>query len=136
MFGQQMGRIISFVENLFMIIVWVYGFLIWIDYYFDVWIITTERLINIEQKGLFSRKVSELTYPKVQDVTTSIKGFFPTVINYGDVLVQTAGETENFLFRTVTDPQHIKKVIMDFTKAEEKEGIEELGQILKQKINP
>ena len=69
---------------------WLYGFLLWIDYWLDVWIVTDERVINIEQKGLFSRSVSELHFYNVQDVTTSVRGVIPTLLNYGDVEVQTA----------------------------------------------
>jgi len=89
------------------------AFLIWIDYYFDVWIITTERVINVEQKGMFSRRVSELSYAKVQDITTEVLGFLPSMLNYGDVYVQTAGEQERFVFRTVSDPYHIKNIIAE-----------------------
>jgi hypothetical protein len=66
----------------------VYIFITWIDYYFDVWIITNERIINIEQKNLFIRTTSEVTLTRVQDVTATIGGFFPTLLDFGDVLVQ------------------------------------------------
>lgn len=100
-----------FAENVFTLALWIMAFLIWIDYYFDVWIITSERIINVEQKGMFSRRVSELSYAKIQDITTEVLGFLPSMLNYGDVYVQTAGEQERFIFRTVSDPYHIKNLI-------------------------
>lgn len=108
-----------FFENIIMLAIWIFGFMIWIDYYFDVWIITSQRIVNVEQKGLFTRKVSELRYEKIQDVTTEVNGFIPTIINYGDVHVQTAGEEGEFLFRTVSDPYQIKNIIMELQKKKE-----------------
>lgn len=123
-----------FLENFFLLIVWIYGFLIWIDYYFDIWIITTERIVNIEQKGMFSREVSEMEYSKMQDITTEVVGFLPTVFNYGDVKIQTAGEREEFVFRTVSDPYHVKNIIFNMQKKDSKQNTEELGEMIREKI--
>lgn len=117
-----------------MLAIWIYGFLIWVDYYFDIWIITSERIINIEQKGMFTRKVSELRYNKIEDITTEVTGFIPTVINYGDVRIQTAAEEAEFCFRTVSDPYHIKNIIMDLQRKNERESTDELGDMIKEKI--
>jgi uncharacterized membrane protein YdbT with pleckstrin-like domain len=114
--------------------VWLYSFMIWIDYYFDIWVITSERIINVEQKGLFSREVSELRYSKIQDVTMEVNGFLPTVLNYGDIRVQTAGEEEEFLFRTISDPYTIKGIIMKLQKQNEDESADQFGEMIKEKI--
>src|SRR3989344_3187016 len=100
----------------FIIFIWLFSFLLWIDYYFDVWIITNERIVNIDQKGLFARHMSELNFGSVQDVTTVVTGILPTVLNYGDVVVQTAGEKERFVFRMIPDPYIIKDSIMKLSK--------------------
>ncbi|MDX9913774.1 MAG: PH domain-containing protein, partial [Candidatus Moranbacteria bacterium] len=76
-------------------------------------IITNERIVNIEQKALFIRTTSELKFDKIQDISINIVGLIPTVLNFGDVHVQTAGNTERFLFHKVPDPQKIKSLIMN-----------------------
>ncbi len=120
-----------FIENTFFIIFWIYAFFIWIDYYFDIWIITSERIINIEQKGLFVRQVSELKFSKIQDVTTRVEGFLPTILNYGDVEIQTAAEEVNlFLFRQVPDPYKIKTTIMNLQGKTYQRDVQELGKII------
>ena len=91
-------NLFTFLENLFLLLIWIISFVIWVDYYFDVWIVTNKRVVNIEQKGLFSRNVSELELEKIQDITTEVHGLIPTFLNYGDVFIQTAGERERFLF--------------------------------------
>ncbi len=126
--------VILFAQNFFMLALWIYSFLIWVDYYFDIWIITNERIINIEQKGMFTRKVSEMTYAKIQDISTEVVGFIPTIINFGDVKVQTAGENENFVFRTISDPYHVKSVIAELQKKSKSQSAERFGEMIKEKM--
>lgn len=121
-----------FVQNTFLLAIWIYCFLIWVDYYFDIWVITDERIINIEQKGLFMRRVSAAKYEKIQDVTVEVKGFLQTVINFGDVRVQTAGEMENIVFRRVSDPYDIKNLIAQIQKEKEKKGMNALGEMIRE----
>lgn len=123
-----------FLENTFALFIWIYLFFIWIDYYFDIWIITDKRIVNIEQKGLFIRSVSELKFEKIQDVTTEVKGIIPTILNYGDVFVQTAAEKERFIFRQVPDPYKIKNMIMNLQKEVEVEEEEHFGEVIKKSI--
>ena len=50
----SLNGLFLFGETVFAMVIWIIFFLIWIDYYFDVWIVTNRRIINVEQKGLFS----------------------------------------------------------------------------------
>jgi uncharacterized membrane protein YdbT with pleckstrin-like domain len=119
-----------FLENVFAMIIWIVFFLIWIDYYFDVWIITNLRIVNIEQKGLFNRAVSEMDFSRIQDVTTEVIGVIPTFFNYGDVFIQTAAATERFLFRQVPDPYGIKDQLMLLQKKRTQQKTEEFRKIM------
>lgn len=125
LFKNQMFTL--FLQNTFLLFLWMYAFLVWIDYYFDVWIITNERVINIEQKGLFVRTVSELKFSRIQDVTCEVRGMLSTILNFGDVKVQTASEEDFFLFRQVPDPYHVKDVIMERLRTERDE---EIGRVV------
>lgn len=122
-------------ESFLFIILWLYSFIVWIDFYFDVWIITNERIVNIEQKALFVRTVSELKFEKIQDVSTNIIGLIPTILNFGDVHVQTAGNTEKFFFHKIPDPQKIKGLIMNMqvmtAKRDEAEVIHRISPLLR-----
>lgn len=120
-----------FVFNTFVLFMWIYAFLVWIDYYFDVWIITNERIVNIEQKGLFARQVSELKFSRVQDVTSVVDGFFPTILNFGDVYVQTAAEQERFAFRQIPDPYAIKDMVMKLSQSSTDEDLRRLSETLR-----
>jgi uncharacterized membrane protein YdbT with pleckstrin-like domain len=132
--SQEWYPFLLFMESTFSLFVWLYIFFVWIDYYFDIWIITDKRIVNVEQKGLFVRAVSELKFEKIQDVTTEVKGIIPTVLNYGDVYIQTAGEKERFVFRHIGDPYGIKNIIMSLQKEREAQEEKEFGDIIKDSI--
>lgn len=87
------------------------------DYWLDVWIVTTERIINAEQHGLFNRLVSEVHLEQIQDITSETKGFLETFLTYGDVYVQTAGEKERFRFKNVDNPDDVKITISELVTA-------------------
>lgn len=123
----------AFVQNTLLLFLWLFGFLVWIDYYFDVWIITNERIVNIEQKGLFNRQISELRFSRVQDVTATVDGIIPTVLNFGDVHVQTAAEEERFTFRQVADPFAVKDRIMTLSRQAAQDDMRDMAAALNKK---
>lgn len=88
-------------------------FLIFIFYYLSIQIITSIRIVDITQEGLFNHTVSELHIDKIEDVTSLTHGVFGTIFNYGDVYVQTAGTVERFEFLNVPNPAGIEKTILD-----------------------
>lgn len=87
-----------------------YGF--WLDYALDFFVVTTRRVVDIEQSGLFDRTVAEQLLNKVQDVTQEVKGFWPTMLHYGNVYIQTAGEKERFVFEDVPNPDKVVNIIL------------------------
>ena len=134
-FQEQNFKIFSaFLRNLFFILIWITFFLIWVDYYLDVWIITDRRIVNIEQKGLFSRIVSELELENIQDITSDVKGIIPTFLNYGNLFVQTAAEKERFIFRNIPNPYEVKDMVMNLQKKFEDKEENEFGEMLRKKI--
>ncbi|MBU4314891.1 PH domain-containing protein [Patescibacteria group bacterium] len=90
------------------------------DYYLDTWIVTTNRIINIEQRGLFSRVVSELHLNQIQDVTAETQGFLPTILSYGNVYIQTAGAKERFIFKMVNDPEIVKRKVTELVEQDKR----------------
>jgi hypothetical protein len=113
--GQVSYPVILIAGSTFYLFVWLFFFFTFIDYYLDVWIVTTRRIIDVRQNGFFSRTISELEIEKVQDTTSEIKGFFPTILKYGNLYVQSAGEVERFVFQQVPDPDNVRDVIIKLT---------------------
>jgi len=114
--GEFTYPLLLLLASLYYLYVLLFFFHAFLDYYLDVWIVTNKRIINIEQKGLFNRVISEHELDKVQDVTSEQKGVFATIFSFGDVLVQTAGEVPMFIFRQVDNPFEVAKTINHLLK--------------------
>lgn len=95
-----------------------------LDYWLDVFIVTDKRILDINQKGLFNRTVSELRLYRTQDVTTEVKGVVHSIFDYGDVFIQTAGEKERFIFEDVPHPNNIAKLILELAEENRKDQLE------------
>ena len=68
-------------------------------------LLTNRHLIQVEQKGIFNRAVAQLSLSRVQDVTGRRTGMLATMLDYGNVEVQSAGEKDKFTFRNAPSPQ-------------------------------
>ena len=76
-------------------------------------IITDKNLTQVLQRGLFSRKVSELSMSNVEDVTANQHGILASIFGYGDLLVETAGEQNNFHFKYCPKSNYYGRIILD-----------------------
>ena len=106
--------------SIYYLYIWLFAFHSFVDYYLDVWIVTDERIVNIEQKGLFARTVSEQKLYRIQDVTSELKGFFSTLLDYGTVYIQTAAEKERFIFKQVPAPYQVARKITKIVEQNKK----------------
>lgn len=84
-------------------------------------LLTNMHFIQITQTGLFGRTLSKLSLDELQDVRGSRKGVFGTILNYGEILIETAGNEENFFFRPVSDPLNVAEKINDTHEYYERE---------------
>lgn len=95
-------------------------FTVFIEWYLDIWIVTNDRVLDVEQLNLFSRTISELDLFRIQDVTTNVKGFFSTMFNYGDVEIKTASQNIDIVFHQVPDPNHVRQEILRLAHIDQK----------------
>lgn len=91
------------------LLLWMHFFASWSDQWLDAWIITNSRIIDIEQKGFFNREVSSFPLDKIQDITYTVAGIVPTWLHFGDIRIQTASISEDFIMRQVPFPEDIKE---------------------------
>jgi uncharacterized membrane protein YdbT with pleckstrin-like domain len=92
-------------------VVWMIGWSRWTDYYLDVLIVTTKRVFDINQHGLFSRESSSFRIDRIQNVAVDQKGIISTLLDFGTLRVETAGEREVFVAPYISDPYEIKKFL-------------------------
>jgi hypothetical protein len=92
-------------------IVWNIIFIIWTNHYLDVLIITNLHVIDIEQIGLWHREVSTLQLPKIQDISSKTEGIIASVLNYGNLEIQSAGSLTNFIVKGIQKPDLLRQKI-------------------------
>ena len=106
-----LNTVVVFLFSVYYMALWyVFGYFITM-YTMDIWIVTDSRIIDSTQNGFFNRTVSEISLGNIQDITTTVSGAIPTMMNYGDVEVQSAGAADHFKFRQVGNPQNIKDTV-------------------------
>lgn len=100
-------------DNSHMFMVWIafiiigllgmlYSYMLW---YFSFYLLTTERLRQVRQKGLFNRSVVDLDLENIDSVSFGVAGVFGTIFNYGTILVQT--EAGDLTLSTINKPETV-----------------------------
>lgn len=108
----QVTTMILLALTVYYMIIWSILFFETMLYLLDTWTVTNERIIDIDQKGFFVRRLSEIDLERVQDISVKTTGFLGTILDYGDIEIQSAGAVNKFLFRQVAHPQMMKDKIM------------------------
>lgn len=104
---------VAFVVGIYWLFLWMAMFGTYTEYFLDQWIVTSERIIEIDQKGFWSREVSSLFLDRIQNVETKIDGFFNTIFGFGEVSVESAGAEVNRIHMTgLARPEHVRDLIL------------------------
>lgn len=61
----------------------------WLGWYYSVFIVTNQRIQQVQQKGLFGKTVIDLTLSKIQNISYNIPGFTGEVLGFGTIIIQT-----------------------------------------------
>lgn len=80
-------------------------------------ILSDKSVIQVLQKSLFIRNVSRLSMSNVEDVTAEQRGILATIFGFGTLVIQTAGEMDNFIFPTCPNPNEIAHEILEARQA-------------------
>lgn len=93
-------------------------------WYFNINIITDERIIDIDFYSLVYKEISDAQIEEIQDVTVKQGGFLATLLNYGTVFIQTAAEKPRFEFVDIPNPGLVTKVLQQLRLEERQEELE------------
>lgn len=86
----------------------------WIGWFFSVYIVTSQRLMQINQKGLFHRSMVGLGLNQIQMVNYEIAGFQETVLGYGTLMIQTF--VGSLTIHEVHHPAKIQKELLEILR--------------------
>ena len=134
------GRIFWLIVFMLFLSLILFLYLSWMEYYLDITIVTNRRVIDIEQLNLFRRKIVATELISIQDVRSEVRGFFQSTLDFGTVLIQTAGESPNFTLRDLPNPSNVVRRISaaaaeDFNPSQESKQIKHNEEDLKKHEN-
>lgn len=103
----------AFIVGVYWLFVWMGAFGTFVDYFLDQWIVTNQRIIDINQRSFWHREVSSLFLERVQSVETKIEGFFYTLFGFGTVSVESAGpEIGRVRITGLSHPNAVRDLIL------------------------
>jgi uncharacterized membrane protein YdbT with pleckstrin-like domain len=86
----------------------------WIGWYFSVFIVTDQRLIQITQKGLFNRSVIDMRLNQIQMVNYQIAGLQETLLGFGTIMMQTF--VGDLVIHEIHHPAKIQKKLLEILR--------------------
>lgn len=94
------------------------NFLLW---FYNVYIVTNERLVDVDFYGLLNKSIDVTQINRIEDVSYSQRGMLSSIFNYGNVVVETASEQRSddgrkgpdFDFVSVANPALVVKIISE-----------------------
>ncbi len=90
------------------------------NYYLSLGIVTSKRVIDVDQLGLFHREVNEISLGNVQDYNYKQGGILATLFGFGDIIIRpssdqdpkdTKDQSSGFVFDNVSNPAEFVKII-------------------------
>lgn len=113
-FSTQLVRHFTAIYVLFYyLIVFAYIFINFLHWFYNVFIVTSERVVDIDYSDIVIHNIAVTKLSHVQDVNYTQSGFIPTFFNYGNLFVQTAGTEINFEAPNVPKPREATHIIGD-----------------------
>lgn len=101
------------------LLIFAYHYVMW---YFTIYIVSTERIRQVTQKGFFGKDVVELRLSKVQNISYNVPGFSGEVFGFGTLVIQTI--VGDLIINKVEHPDKIYNKLQDaIMQAADTEGI-------------
>lgn len=99
------------------IITLLYAYIAVIVYTANRWIVTSDSITEVTRTGLFDKHSSQLSLANLEDVTVGQDGVLQSMLNYGVLRVETAGERSKFVFPYCPMPNDCAKKIIQAHEA-------------------
>ena len=84
-----------------------------IDWFFDVWLLTTAGVVDIERNGIFDVTTTRIEYHMIEGIAYTIKGFWPTLFNYGDITIDKLGAKTSVMLKDAASPNKLERLVME-----------------------
>lgn len=108
--------ITSILILIFIVFTLLYSLNLWFLYNNFLYILTDQRLIMIEQRNIFSRRINETELGKIQNIIVEVRGVAKTLLNFGDIKITTAGVDLTMKIEGIENPYDVQQQIAKYCK--------------------
>ncbi|MEK7451098.1 MAG: hypothetical protein AAB662_04135 [Patescibacteria group bacterium] len=113
LFSPSANRFIAVFTLFYYLMLLSYLFINFLHWFYNVFIVTTERIVDIDYSDIVIHNIAITNLSHIEDVNYTQSGFISTLVNYGNVFVQTAGNERNFEALAVPRPREATHIIGD-----------------------
>lgn len=90
---------------------WIYHFL---DWYFDVWLLTNAGVVEIKRNGLLDFTSKRIEYHMIEGISYTIRGVLQTIFNYGNIQIDKMGSQISIILEDGASPKKLERLIMKY----------------------
>lgn len=105
------------------VLIFNYGWINFIRWFYNVGVITTERILDFDFEPLITKRVDATIIANIEQVFAKQSGFAGSILNYGNVFVETAGGAANIEFTKVPLPLEVVQIINNLMHTKTKHGV-------------
>ena len=105
------GQVAGLISLVWFIFWAVRAYFAWYRYNHDVWVVTNQRVVDSVKRHWFHHAMASADLDDVEDIRINKAGLFATSFNYGDLLLQTAGERSNFVLSGIPHPSDVLALV-------------------------
>jgi hypothetical protein len=89
----------------------------WMSWYFSIYLLTTQRFVQVKHKGFFNKNVVDIGLDNISMINYEVKGIQETLLGFGTIVIQTyVGEL------VIHDVHHPAKLHSELTNNLKKMG--------------
>ncbi len=114
-------KLLEFSWGMLLLLFWIIASIAYVVHYLLVWrlncyIITNQRIIDINQINLFRRIVAEVDLGNIQEAVYEISGPLETLFNFGTVKIKLATTQSMIGLEKISNPQEVRDILSEAQK--------------------
>ena len=85
-----------------------------VDWYFDVWLLTNFGVVDIERNGFLDVTSTRMEYHMIEGISFTIKGWLPTIFGYGDITIDKMGAKTSVVLMDAANPKKLERQVLRY----------------------
>lgn len=84
-----------------------------VDWYFDIYFVTNERVMDVIFKPFASYQIEEIPLDSIESVREKTPGVLAAIFNFGNITITTEANDRSMVFPYISRPTKVRDIISD-----------------------